>query len=329
MINIKKQLVSKDIADKVTYTGTNTKKYIVIHETANTNKGANAQAHANLQSRGNSRSASWHYQVDDKQVIQSFDDNKQCWHAGNASYNKESIGIEICVNSDGNYLKAVDNAIQLTKYLMDKYNISADNVIQHNVASGKDCPRYLRSGNKGITWNEFKNRLVAKKQPTSVTNKPVATSKSNSNSKSSIKPNYSTNSVVEFLASIKQPFSFDYRKRLASVYGIKNYQGKAVQNLMLLDKLKRDYKATGKIKTTSNTNTSTSSKTSTKTNTSVSQTFKVGSKVKIKSSAKRYSRANVAIPARYKNKTYTVQQVGKNDVLIKELNSWVKKSDLQ
>lgn len=58
-------------------------------------------------------------------------------------------------------------------------------------------------------------------------------------------------------------------------------------------------------------------------------TIKVGSKVKIKSSAGKYSRANVTIPSKHKNKSYTIQQVSKNDVLIKELYSWVKKSDLQ
>ena len=44
--------------------------------------GADAQVHANLQSRGNPRKASWHYQIDDKQVIQSFLDTTRCWHAG-------------------------------------------------------------------------------------------------------------------------------------------------------------------------------------------------------------------------------------------------------
>lgn len=55
---------------------------------------------------------------------------------------------------------------------------------------------------------------------------------------------------------------------------------------------------------------------------------KVGSKVKIKSGAKNYSRTSTAIPAKWKNKNLTVQQVGKDDVLIKEVYSWVKKSDL-
>src|SRR5690625_2890954 len=174
---IRKHLVAKYIAKRVTYNGTNTKKFIVIHETANTRKGANANAHARLQASGNSRSASWHYQVDDKEIVQSFDDNKQCWHAGNKHYNQNSIGIEICVNSDGNFKKAVDNAVKLTKHLMDKYKISVDNVIQHNQASGKNCPRYLRSGAKGVTWSQFKAKLSDK---TSSKPKPSKPNKSTS-----------------------------------------------------------------------------------------------------------------------------------------------------
>ena len=162
LVKVRKNLVPSNIAKKVTYSGTNSKKHIVIHETANTSKGANADAHARLQANGNSRQASWHYQVDDKEIVQSFSDNAQCWHAGNVFYNKNSIGIEICVNSDGNYKKAVKNAAELTKSLMSKYKIPKANVIQHKNASGKDCPRYLRNGSKGINWNDFKRMLDVK-----------------------------------------------------------------------------------------------------------------------------------------------------------------------
>ena len=185
-IKIRKHLVPESIAKRVTYNGTNSKKYIVIHETANTRAGADANAHARLQASGNSRAASWHYTVDDKEIVQSFDDNKQCWHAGNRFYNENSIGIEICVNNDGNFKKAVENAVKLTKHLMDKYNISVNNVIQHNQASGKNCPRYLRSGEKGVSWGDFKAKLTGKnntKTKTSTkqkkpTNKPKTTNKS-------------------------------------------------------------------------------------------------------------------------------------------------------
>ena len=152
MVAIKQQLVSSRAK---TYGGKNGRKYITIHETANTNKGANAQAHANLQSNG--FSASWHWTVDDKEAIQSFPHDVQCWHAGDGrgNGNLNSIGIEICVNSDGNFKEAVENAAALVRKIMQDENISIENVVQHNHWSGKNCPRYLRSGTKGITWNDF------------------------------------------------------------------------------------------------------------------------------------------------------------------------------
>lgn len=182
MVKIKKQIVSQSLINSRSYGYGNSKKYIVIHETANTNRGANAQAHANLQSNGNSRQASWHYQVDDKQIIQSFPDSVRCWHAG-SSYNHNSIGIEICVNSDGNFKKAVQNAAELTKYLMKKYNIPVSNVITHRAASGwKDCPRFLRNGSKGVTWNNFIN--MVKKSGGKVSS---SSSSSKSKSKTNVK----------------------------------------------------------------------------------------------------------------------------------------------
>jgi hypothetical protein len=56
-------------------------------------------------------------------------------------------------------------------------------------------------------------------------------------------------------------------------------------------------------------------------------TIKVGSKVKIKSSASKYSTGQ-AIPNWVKANTYTVQQLGKGKALLKEIVSWVNTSDL-
>lgn len=54
---------------------------------------------------------------------------------------------------------------------------------------------------------------------------------------------------------------------------------------------------------------------------------KKGDKVRIKSSAKTYSTGQ-AIPANRKNVTYTVQQTGSQGVLLQEIVSWVRVSDV-
>ena len=59
-----------------------------------------------------------------------------------------------------------------------------------------------------------------------------------------------------------------------------------------------------------------------------SKSFKVGDKVKIKSSATNYATGQ-KIPNWVKGKTYTIQQMGNGKALLKEIISWVKTSDLQ
>ncbi|MGJ7910709.1 peptidoglycan recognition protein family protein [Neobacillus sp. LXY-1] len=132
--------------------------YITIHETDNPARGADAVAHARLQERGNSRQASWHMQVDENQAIQSIPFDEIAWAAGdgrNGLGNTKSIHIEICVNADGDYQKAVRNTSEVVRELMVRFRIPISNIVQHNHWTGKNCPRYLRSGEKGINWNDF------------------------------------------------------------------------------------------------------------------------------------------------------------------------------
>lgn len=153
MVSIRKKLVTDAQAAKVTNGKGNVKRYIVIHETDNTRSGADADAHARLQANGNSRAASWHWSVDDKEAVQSFEHTWKCWAAGTAIGNNQGIHVEICVNSDGVYSKAVRNTAELVAKIMKDEGISITNVVQHNYFSGKNCPRIVREGK--ISWSQF------------------------------------------------------------------------------------------------------------------------------------------------------------------------------
>lgn len=182
MVTIRKNIVSLSIINKVTSGIGNGRKWITIHETDNDRATANADAHGRLQANGNSRSASWHYTVDEKEAVQSFDHNIRCWAGGDGlgNGNANSIHIEICVNSDGNYKKAVQNATELVKKIMKEENIPLSNVVQHNHWSGKNCPSKMRSGKCGYTWTQFKELL---KDDITTVSKPVSKpSTSNKNS---------------------------------------------------------------------------------------------------------------------------------------------------
>lgn len=150
----RQKLVPEAVKVKVTSSGKNGKKYIVVHETDNTNTGADADAHARLQANGNSRQASWQWQVDDKEAVQSFPHNVICWAAGTSDGNVNGIHVEICVNRDGDFTTALENAAALVAKIMKDEKIPIERVVQHNYFSGKNCPRNVRA-NKPKSWSAF------------------------------------------------------------------------------------------------------------------------------------------------------------------------------
>lgn len=138
-------------------------KYIVIHDTGNSASGANANAHYNY-FNGGDRSSSADFFVDDTQVLCVNDYYKYyTWHCGDGHgkygiTNRNSIGIEICINSDGNRDVAITKTISLVKELMEELNIPIDRVVRHYDASRKNCPASMNKNNWS-EWFEFKRRL--------------------------------------------------------------------------------------------------------------------------------------------------------------------------
>ena len=149
------------------YPETNKRKFITIHETANTGVGADADAHANFINNG--AMETWHYTVDSEKAVCHYYHTTSCWHAGTYNGNTQSIGIEMCVNRDGDYVKTLHNTIELVQKIMKEENIPASRVVQHNYWSGKHCPTLLREGKSGMNWEQFiagvKGQKVSNKKP--------------------------------------------------------------------------------------------------------------------------------------------------------------------
>ena len=141
-------------------------KYLVLHYTAN--NGDTALGNCQYFSGAN-RNVSSHYFVDEKEVYRSVRDMNVAWHCGSTNgykhkycRNTNSIGIEMCSRIDSNgrfYIEreTIANAIELTKYLMEKYDIPVENVIRHYDVTGKICPRPFVEDKK--LWLAFKARL--------------------------------------------------------------------------------------------------------------------------------------------------------------------------
>src|SRR5690625_1688934 len=128
---------------------------IIDNEIDKTNVGSNARTHESLQKNGNRRQASCHFQVDDvPEVYQSIPVDDIAYHAGTRAGNFHSIAVERCVNQDGDYLKTIYNTIELYKFLLKTYPTIKE-IKQHNHWSGKNCPRLMRQGFKGMNWNKF------------------------------------------------------------------------------------------------------------------------------------------------------------------------------
>ena len=126
---------------------------VVIHETANTAKGTDSENHSRyLLNEARNTKISWHYTVDDHQIYHHLPDMEVGYHAGTAEGNQEGIGVEICINEDGDFEKSLDNAAQLTAYLVDQYHLSLNDVVQHHDYSGKDCPHQIREQGR---WDAF------------------------------------------------------------------------------------------------------------------------------------------------------------------------------
>lgn len=137
-----------------------TPRSITIHETDNEKIGANALAHARLQANGNPRLASWHIQVDDREAYLSIPYDEVAYAAGDGKGpgNMSSIHIEMCVNRDSNYNQTVANTVDIVQSLLKKYP-SITKVMQHYEWNGKNCPRYLRSGAKNMSWTAFLQKV--------------------------------------------------------------------------------------------------------------------------------------------------------------------------
>lgn len=158
-IKINKQLIDMNYSKGVTIQP----KYIVIHDTDNRRKGANAMANRNYFANHPNANASAHYIIDDSNIVQALEDTWKGWHVGdggnNATINNgNTIGIELAVNSDNNFDKTYETGIELTKYLMRKYNIPAQNIVMHKHASGKDCSRMMIM-DKPNMWEVFKQKV--------------------------------------------------------------------------------------------------------------------------------------------------------------------------
>lgn len=157
-MNITKNIVSQDKYNiKCPYPMTPTR--IVVHNTANDAPARNEISYM----IGNNQEVSFHYAVDDKEVVQGIPENRNAWHSGDGESgvgNRQGIAIEICYSKSGGdrFIQAEKNAVELIASILKKYNWGVDKVTKHQDYNGKYCPhRTLDMG-----WDRFIKMIEAK-----------------------------------------------------------------------------------------------------------------------------------------------------------------------
>ena len=135
---------------------------IVIHNTAND---ASAEREI-LYMLGNNKEVSFHFAVDDKEAVQGIPLDRNAWHAGdgNGKGNREGIAVEICFSKSGGekWMKAVENAAELTAGLLKEYGWGIEKVTKHQDYSGKHCPHRILDE---YGWENFLRLVQRKLQP--------------------------------------------------------------------------------------------------------------------------------------------------------------------
>jgi N-acetylmuramoyl-L-alanine amidase len=136
--------------------------WMTQHTTGNTNRNAGAEMHRVFTHQGGGQYAvSFHFVVDDKEIIQLLPVYEIGWHAGDGCDDRggdvgcfDSVGIELCVNSDGDWMAAKENLAILYAMLVtkdpriigiDRGDFSLQRVRTHQQVSDdrKYCPTQL------------------------------------------------------------------------------------------------------------------------------------------------------------------------------------------
>lgn len=172
-MNIVKNLVSQSkYSVKCPYSMT--PEFVVVHNTAND---ATAQNEIKYMI-SNDNQVSFHFAVDDKEVVQGLPTDRNAWHAGDGASgrgNRYGIAVEICYSKSGGvrFENAEKNAAKFIAQLLKERGWGIDKVKKHQDFSNKYCPH--RTLDKG--WASFVNMI---KDYLNELNKPVQSTQSSS-----------------------------------------------------------------------------------------------------------------------------------------------------
>ena len=131
-------------------------EFIVVHNTANDASANNEISYM----KSNNNKVSYHYAVDDIEIVQGIPENRNAWHAGDGGSgqgNRRGLSIEICYSKSGGdkFDKAEENAAEFIASKLKEKGWGIDKVKKHQDFANKYCPhRTLDLG-----WERFLNKI--------------------------------------------------------------------------------------------------------------------------------------------------------------------------
>jgi len=128
---------------------------IVVHNSGNDASAKNEVAYMIK----NDNQVSFHYAIDDKEIVQGIPENRNTYNAGdgNGKGNREGVSMEICYSLSGGdrFIKAEQNAAKFIAEKLKEKGWGIDRVTKHQDYNGKYCPhRTLDLG-----WQRFLNMI--------------------------------------------------------------------------------------------------------------------------------------------------------------------------
>ena len=216
-MNIKQKLVNENKYDiKCPYEMD--AEFIVVHNTAND---ATAQNEIAYMIR-NDNKVSFHYAIDDNEIVQGIPENRNAWHASdgrNGQGNRKGIAIEICYSKSGGdkFVKAEKLAAEFIAMKLKEKGWGIDKVKKHQDFTNKYCPhRTLDMG-----WDRFLNMIklhleestpiAPKPQPVVLAHKVGEIVKINgvytsSTSDKKLKPAVTTGKITKIVEGARNPY---------------------------------------------------------------------------------------------------------------------------
>ena len=144
-------------------------EFVVVHNTANDASAENEVKYM----ISNNNQVSFHFAVDDKEVIQGLPLDHNAWACGdgaNGKGNRKGIQVEICYSKSGGarFDAAEKNAAKFIAQLLKERGWGVDKIKKHQDFSGKYCPHRTLD----IGWASFVNMV---KDYLNELNKPSST----------------------------------------------------------------------------------------------------------------------------------------------------------